>query len=186
MESLLTERQSLVVPWDPISTPFSEDELLALVLDGPGENSVTDRPRVLPSWGHADDPLDRIQRYTFWDVLTEKLSRTLDASGLSGKAKVDYIENFLDYVSDAIESDEQPLTSVEGQLQTHTAGHIIARSLSNSLMSNEFRYNVDFEVAWTPSGQVNSLMSVLIAETHRLVHRVEWLLEGNQTASRDP
>ena len=97
--------ENFVVPWDPICTPFSLAELRRLCLVHKRYLGGYWSPLVSPNWRHPDDPLMRIVRYNFWDVLQESLNVFMIASGHYphrsheiSASMTDWISHTLDFI----------------------------------------------------------------------------------------
>jgi hypothetical protein len=100
---------SWTVPWNPIYTPFSLKELVALLAPEVNCEDINLHRTVCASWQHPEDPLNRIQRYNFWDILQQSLTFRLVHSTVPANLRSALIEEYLNHIAQF--SGEAPIDS---------------------------------------------------------------------------
>ena len=165
-----------LVPWDPIYTPFTREEVLNLVFAAGQDVNSSIRISASPSWVHPEDPLNRVQHYNFWDVLQESLNRRLLISKCRSSADANRVAEFIDLISRTIDqaSEKSSLSSsIEAPLTCAARIHQVLLGIeASSIVLN----SSCVQRRRNSRHQGVEILAVLLQEALALILRVEVLL----------
>ena len=175
---------SWMVPWNPIYTPFSLKELVALAAPEANYEDINWHRTVCASWQHPEDPLNRIQRYNFWDILQQSLTFRLMHSTVPEKLRCALIEEYLNYIAQfsGEELIDSSIVETGGSNRIHSAQiyqHI--RRMGADILST-------FDDFTSPSREAQysyaEALAHLIEGTIELMLRIESMFLSGQSISK--
>lgn len=173
-----------MVPWNPIYTPFSLKELVDLVTPEANCEDINWHQTICASWQHPEDPLNRIQRYNFWDILQQSLTFRLVHSTLPAKLRCALIEEYLNYIAQFY--GEEPIDS--SVVETGGSNRIHSALIYQHIMGLGTDTLSTFDDFTSPSRGAQSscaeALAHLIEGTIELMLRIESMFLSGQSLSK--